>query len=173
MRLRGGVMVDVNQPWAKLHPKARADNERAARAAYEAVKKYPNDREAAAEEIHKAWMKRNNADKNQPKALFKPYAQLPEFEKDKDRVHVDNMKKALASVRRNGAAKRDTAHARTAGAAMLTATQWRSLEAARQKLSKALGQDVPMGPFLLAGAQALAAIAKAAPVKLNKRRQRA
>src|SRR5262245_60607934 len=51
MRMRGGVMVDVNQPWAKLHPSARTDNALAARAAYDAVKKFPNDREAAAEEI--------------------------------------------------------------------------------------------------------------------------
>src|SRR5262245_225697 len=90
MRMRGGVMVDVNQPWSKLHPKAQADNKRAARDAYQAVKKFPTDREAAAEEVHVAWIKRNKNDASQPKALFKPYARLPEGEKDKDRAHVDN-----------------------------------------------------------------------------------
>lgn len=171
MRMRGGVMVDVNQPWAKLHPRARIDNARAARAAYEAVAKFPNDREAAAEEIHKAWIKRNKGDKSQPKALFRPYAQLPESEKDKDRVHVDNIKKAIASVRRQGGAGR-TQKPQPVTEFSLTAAQRRALEAARQKLSKVLGREVAMGAFLLAGAEALAAVAKAAPVTPRKRRAR-
>src|SRR5215207_7671700 len=95
LRQRGGIMVDVNQPWTKLHPKAKADNKRAAYDAYEAVKKFPNNREAAAAYVHVRWIKRNKGDPSQSKALFKPYAQLPEAEKDKDRAHVDNMKRAL------------------------------------------------------------------------------
>src|ERR1700741_5237550 len=71
MRLRGGVMVDVNQLWSKLDPKAKADNKRAARDAYDAVKKFPKDREAAAEYVHQAWIKRNKDDPSQPKDLFK------------------------------------------------------------------------------------------------------
>lgn len=124
MRLRGGVMVDINQPWSKLDPKAQAENRVAARNAYEAVKKFPRSREAASDYVHRCWIKRNKKDPNQPKALFKPYAQLPEIEKDKDRAHIDIMKKALAKVRATPAkraprksskkphAKRKTAKAR-------------------------------------------------------------
>jgi hypothetical protein len=99
MRLRGGVMVDVNQPWSKLDARAKTDNKRAARDAYAAVMKFPKHREAAADFVHQRRMKRNKADASQPKALFKPYARLPEVEKDKDRAHVDAMKKAIARVR--------------------------------------------------------------------------
>lgn len=105
MRLRGGVMVDINQPWSKLDPKAQAENRVAARNAYAAVKKFPKDREAAADYVHRCWMKRNKRDPSQPKALFKPYAQLPEVEKDKDRAHVDVMKQALVRVRAASARK--------------------------------------------------------------------
>src|ERR1700741_2281482 len=56
MRLRSGAMVDINQPWSKLDAKAKADNKRAARDAYDAVKKFPNDREAAADYGHKRWI---------------------------------------------------------------------------------------------------------------------
>ena len=105
MRLRGGVMVDVNQPWSKLHPKAKADNKRAAYDAYEAVTKFPNDREAAAAYVHECWVRRNKNDPSQPKALFNPYARLPEVEKDKDRAHIDNMKRALAAVRKASSKK--------------------------------------------------------------------
>lgn len=105
MRLRGGVMVDVNQPWSKLDARAKADNKGAARDAYLALKTFPKDREAAADYVHRAWMKRNKGDASQPKALFKPYAKLPAVEKDKDRAHVDAMKKAVAAVRRRGPRK--------------------------------------------------------------------
>lgn len=158
MRLRGGVMVDVNQPWTKLHPKAKADNKRAAYDAYEAVKKFPNDREAAAEYVHQRWIARNKGDPNQPKALFKPYARLPDIEKDKDRAHVDNMKKALAAVRK-GAPKAKT---KRAGATVtVDAKAWRRLEGAAQQLSAALGRPVPPEALLAAGAEAMAAVCKA------------
>ena len=52
-------------------PKAKADNKRAAYDAYDAVKKFPNDREAAADYVHERWIKRNKGDTSQPKALFK------------------------------------------------------------------------------------------------------
>lgn len=111
MRLRGGVMVDINQPWSKLDPRAQAENRVAARNAYAAVKKFPKDREAASDYVHRCWMKRNKKDPSQPKDLFKPYAQLPEIEKDKDRAHIDVMKKALAKVR-TGALKKAPAKSR-------------------------------------------------------------
>ena len=40
MRLRGGVMVDINKPWSSLDPKAKADNKRAAYDAFDAVKRF-------------------------------------------------------------------------------------------------------------------------------------
>jgi len=72
MRLRGGVMVDINKPWASLDPKAKADNKRAAYDAYDAVMRFPDDREAAANYVHERWIARNKGDATQPKALFKP-----------------------------------------------------------------------------------------------------
>ena len=158
MRLRGGVMVDVNQPWTKLHPKAKADNKRAAYDAYDAVKKFPNDREAAAEYVHQRWIKRNQGDPSQPKALFKPYASLPAVEKDKDRAHVDNMKKALAAVRK-GPPKAKAK--RAAETVTVDAKAWRRLESAARQLSIALGRPVPPEALLAAGVEAIAAVCKA------------
>lgn len=157
MRQRGGVMVDVNQPWSKLHPKAKADNKVAAYDAYDAVRKFPNDREAAADYVHVRWIARNKGDPSQPKALFKPYASLPEVEKDKDRAHVDNMKKALAAVRRSAP------KAKRAGMTTITidAKAWRRLESAARQLSSALGRRVLPETLVAAGAEAMAAVCKA------------
>jgi len=124
MRLRGGVMVDVNQPWSNLNPKAKADNKRAARDAYAAVKKFPNDREAASAYVHECWIKRNKDDASQPKALFKPYARLPKVEKDKDRAHVDAMTTAMAAVRK-AAAKSERRKVRKTPKAKVKAAQAR------------------------------------------------
>jgi hypothetical protein len=167
MRLRGGVMVDVNQPWSKLHPKAKADNEIAARDAYQAVKRFPTDREAAAAYVHERWMARNKGDASQPKALFKPYGQLPKVEKDKDRAHVDSMKKALAAVRKSARVKAPSkaAKARSKRAARTTvhvdAKSWQRLESAAKDLSKALGRPVAPETLLNAGLEAMAAVTKA------------
>lgn len=181
MRMRNGVMVDVNQPWVKLHPKAQEDNKRAARTAYLAVKKFPNDREAAAAQIHIAWVKRNKDDPNQPKELFAPYARLPEVEKDKDRAHVDAMTKAIASVRKpvkqaapKKAKARRATPAKAAKAAMaqvkIDAAAWRSLQAAAKQLSGALGRDVAPEVLLAAGAEAMAAVSKALAAQARKKR---
>jgi hypothetical protein len=159
MRQRGGVMVDVNQPWTKLHPKAKADNKHAAYDAYDAVKKFPSDREAAAEYVHQRWIKRNKGDPNQPKALFKIYARLPDVEKDKDRAHVDNMKKALTAVRKS-ASKAQPKRARTTTVSV-DAKAWRRLESAAQQLAAALGRPVPPEALLAAGVEAMAAVCKA------------
>lgn len=163
MRLRGGVMVDVNQPWSKLHPKAQADNKRAARDAYRAVKKFPNDREAASEFVHECWIKRNKGDASQPKALFKPYARLPEVEKDKDRVHVDGMKKALAAVQAKS--RKTPRKAKAAAGAWVSveidAKAWKRLQSAAKQVSVVLGRDVPADVLLAAGAEAMAAVCKA------------
>lgn len=162
LRLRGGVMVDVNQPWAKLHPKAKADNKRAAYDAYDAVKKFPDDREAAAAYVHECWIRRNKKDPSQPKQLFKPYARLPEVEKDKDRAHVDNMRKALAALRRRAPGKTARKTKRAAVATVrIDAKTWRRLQTAARELSTLLGRTVPPEALLGAGAEAMTALAKA------------
>ena len=81
---------NINVPFEKLHPDWQRENLAAGKAAADAVTKFPNDIEKAAEFIHIEWMKRNpKADYNA--AQHVPYNQLPEDEKEKDRVHVRTM----------------------------------------------------------------------------------
>jgi hypothetical protein len=89
-----GSEGDINVPFAQLHPDWQKENLAAGRAAQEALNKFPNDDEAAAEFIHNEWMKRNpKGDWNA--AQHVPYDQLPEEEKEKDRIHVRKMKNLL------------------------------------------------------------------------------
>lgn len=161
MRLRGGVMVDINKPWATLDPKAKADNKRAAYDAYDAVMRFPGDREAASNYVHERWMARNKGDASQPKALFKPYAKLPEVEKDKDRAHVDRMTKAIAATSRKKRAAKKT-KTPTYKTVRVDAKAWARLEAAAKDLSKALGRKVSPEALFIAGVEAVAAAAKKA-----------
>lgn len=157
MRLRGGVMVDINKPWASLDPRAKADNKRAAYDAFDAVKRFPKDREAASDYVHVRWMARNKGDKTQPKALFKPYARLPEVEKDKDRAHVDRMKAALRAV-----GPKKTARKVATKSVRIDAKTWARLEKAARELSRAVGGKVTTEALLVAGAEAIAAVSKSA-----------
>lgn len=89
-----GTEGDINVPFEKLHPDWQKENLAAGKAAEEAVRKFPNDIEKAAEYIHNEWMKRN------PKgewnaAQHKDYSELPPDEQEKDRVHVRTMKNLL------------------------------------------------------------------------------
>lgn len=162
MRMRGGEMVDVNQPWSKLHDAAKQDNLRAARDAYVAVKKFPKDREAAADFVHQAWIKANKGDPNQPKDLFKPYAKLPEVEKDKDRAHVDAMMKAIAAVTKAAPkkAEKTKAKSKAKAAGKIDEKAWGRLEAAAKDLSKALGRKISAQTLAVAGMDAMASLAK-------------
>ena len=91
-----GTEGDINVPFDKLHPDWQKENLAAGQAAERAVKKFPHDIEKAAEYIHIKWMKRNpKADYNA--AQHVPYNELPEDEKEKDRVHVRTMMKLLGS----------------------------------------------------------------------------
>ena len=90
----GGPKADINVPFDQLHPTAQQENLAAGIAAEQAVKKFPNDIEKAAEYIHIEWMKRNPKD-DYTAAQHVPYDQLPEDEKEKDRVHVRTMMKLL------------------------------------------------------------------------------
>jgi hypothetical protein len=172
MRLRGGAMVDVNQPWAKLHAKAKADNTRAAQDAFEAVRKFPNDREAASDFVHKAWIKRNKSDPSQPKHLFKPYSALSKVEKDKDRAHVDNMKKAIAATRKPARKVSKTKRAKPARASVrIDAKSWVGLQAAAKRLSAALGHEVPAEALLAVSADAMAALAKSIAADMRRKRR--
>ena len=85
-----GSEGNINVPFEKLHPDWQRENLAAGRAAAEAVTKFPDDMEKAAEYIHIQWMKRNpKADYNA--AQHVTYDELPEDEKEKDRVHVRTM----------------------------------------------------------------------------------
>jgi hypothetical protein len=161
MRERGGIMVDVNQPWSKLHPKAKADNKRAAQDAYRAVKRFPADREAASNFVHERWIARNKGDGSQPKALFRPYSTLPEVEKDKDRAHVDAMKKALAATRKRPAKKAKAKAKPAPKTVQIDAKTWARLEASARALSKSLGRPVPAEVLANAGIEAFAAVLEA------------
>jgi len=89
-----GTEGDINQSFKKIHPDWQKENLAAGQAALEAVKRFPDDEESAAEYIHIQWMRRNpKADYNA--AQHVPYDQLSEEEKEKDRVHVRTMKKIL------------------------------------------------------------------------------
>ena len=91
-----GTEGDINVPFDKLHPDWQKENLAAGQAAEHAVKKFPNDIEKASEYIHIEWMKRNpKADYNA--AQHVPYDQLPEDEKEKDRVHARTMMNLLGS----------------------------------------------------------------------------
>lgn len=164
MRLRGGVMVDINKPWASLDPRAKADNKRAAHDAFDAVQRFPDDREAASNYVHERWMARNKGDASQPKVLFKTYARLPEVEKDKDRAHVDRMKAALRAVGPRSKAKKAAKRGATK-TVRVDAQTWARLEKAASTLSKAVGREVTPEALMLAGAEAVAAAAKSAAKK--------
>jgi hypothetical protein len=89
-----GSEGNINIPFDKLHPDWQRENLAAGKAAAEAVIEFPNDIEKAAEYIHIEWMKRNpKADYNA--AQHVPYDELPEDEKEKDRVHVRTMMKLM------------------------------------------------------------------------------
>lgn len=167
MRLRGGKMVDINQPWRALDPAAKADNMVAAYDAYEAVTRFPKDRDKAAAYVHRRWIKRNKSDPNQPKALFRPYDQLPDLEKDKDRAHVDRMKAALAAVKKSALKQRLR---KTATKPLqVDAATTRRLEAVAKRLSLTLGRTVSTRELLRAGMQAILPIYEAASARRKKR----
>ena len=89
-----GSEGNINVPFDKLHPDWQRENLAAGKAAAEAVSKFPNDIEKASEHIHIEWMKRNpKTDYNA--AQHVPYDELPEDEKEKDRVHVRTMMKLM------------------------------------------------------------------------------
>ncbi len=90
----GGPKADINVPFDQLHPTAQQENLAAGQAAAEAVSKFPNNLEQAAEYIHIEWMKRNPQD-DYNAAQHKSYDELPEIEKEKDRVHVRTMMKRM------------------------------------------------------------------------------
>jgi len=99
-----GTEGDINVPFNKLHPDWQRENLAAGQAAEQAVKKFPNDIEKAAEYIHIEWMKRNpKADYNA--AQHVPYDALPEDEKEKDRVHVRTMMQLMGHRPEQGVAE--------------------------------------------------------------------
>ena len=91
-----GSEGDINVPFNKLHPDWQKENLAAGNAAKDAVTKHPNDMEKAAEHVHNEWMKRNpKQDYNA--AQHVSYSELPEAEKEKDRVHVRTMQNLMST----------------------------------------------------------------------------
>jgi len=174
MRERRGKMVDINKPWKDLDPKAKADNKIAAYAAADAIEKYPDDREKAAAYVHKQWIKRNKGDPNQPKALFEPYAALPEVEKDKDRAHIDRMKAAFATVKKARRTKKKVKKAapKKVPALTLDTSSSARLEAAAAHLSQVLGRTISAEALLAAGVEAVLAVCDAAAPKPKRKKKR-
>lgn len=171
MRMRGGKMVDINQPWSALDSAAKADNKLAAQAAYDAIDRFPKNREKAAAYVHKQWIKRNRADPNQAQDLFKPYSELPDVEKDKDRTHIDQMKAALKAVAKAKKKAKSAKPKAKATALALDTKVTARLEVAAAALSAATGRKVTAEALLLAGAEAVLAICEtAAPAKRKKKR---
>ena len=99
-----GTEGDINVPFADLHPDWQKENLAAAHAAHRAVKHFGRDMEKAAEYVHNEWMKRNpKADYNA--AQHVPYDDLPEDEKEKDRVHVRTMMQLMGHRPEQGVAE--------------------------------------------------------------------
>lgn len=165
MRMRQGVMVDVNQPWSRLAPEAKADNLAAAYDAFDAVMTFPGDREAAADLVHRAWIKRNKSDPSQPKVLFRAYRSLSEVEKDKDRAHVDRMKLAIKAVGR--ASKKPAKPSAPHETLDIDARARKRLQRAASDLSKRLGWRVSAQVLLDAGVEAALCIAGAVDAPLR------
>jgi len=99
-----GTEGDINVPFEKLHPDWKKENLAAAHAAHHAVKHFGRDMEKAAEHVHNEWMKRNpKGDWNA--AQHVPYDDLPEDEKEKDRVHVRTMMRLMGHHPEQGVAE--------------------------------------------------------------------
>jgi hypothetical protein len=99
-----GTEGDINVPFADLHPDWQKENLAAAHAAHRAVKHFGQDMEKSAEYVHNEWMNRNpKADYNA--AQHVPYDDLPEDEKEKDRVHVRTMMRLMGHRPEQGVAE--------------------------------------------------------------------
>ena len=113
-----GTEGDINVPFADLHPDWQKENLAAAHAAHRAVKHFGRDMEKAAEYVHNEWMKRNpKADYNA--AQHVPYDDLPQDEKEKDRVHVRTMMQLMGHSPEQGVAEglKENNHWHAAGVA--------------------------------------------------------
>lgn len=89
-----GTEGDINVPFDELHPDWQKENLAAGEAALQAVQEFPDDEDAAADIVHQQWMRRNpKQDWNA--AQHVSYEELPEPEKEKDRVHIRVMKQIL------------------------------------------------------------------------------
>lgn len=92
-----GSYLDINKPFKDLHFDWQRENLLAAFAAKQACLLNPRDDEAAADYIHKEWMKRNpKTDTNA--AQHVPFASLSDADKEKDRKHVLIMREAMKSM---------------------------------------------------------------------------
>lgn len=93
-RMKGSE--NINVPFEQLSSQWQKDNLEAAKAAYDAVTQFPNDREKGAEYIHIKWLERNGSWAPENQKL--PYEQLSEDEKDKDRLHYNMMMEKMNTL---------------------------------------------------------------------------
>jgi len=107
----GGGTIDIaDMTYDELPEKFQAENRDGAASAYDAITRMRDeegalDMERLASEVHDAWIDRNQswAKADQPE-LLKPYADLPEAEKEKDRVFVKRTMKEMGIAEPNAEA---------------------------------------------------------------------
>ena len=84
---------DINKPLDEIHPDHAKENLDAGEAAFDAFLNNKDDIEAAADKIHQKWMARPaNKLYEGNKAQHVPYTELPDAEKEKDRIQYQIMK---------------------------------------------------------------------------------
>lgn len=84
-----GASFDIRVPWADLHPIWQRKQMATAAAYADAIEgMVGNDEEAAASLVHNVWMTQHPDALVTSPHLFRPYAQLEEAEKEKDRQIV-------------------------------------------------------------------------------------
>lgn len=85
-----GTEGDINLPFAEIHPDWQKENLVGGAVAFKAVNRFGEDIEAGSAYIHEKWMERNElGDWNAH--LHVPYEELPEVEKEKDRIQFRTM----------------------------------------------------------------------------------
>lgn len=89
----GGQVDILNTEYKDLPEKWKKENKLGGQAAVEAVEKFGDDMEAAASYVHDKWLERNGS--WAAESQKKPYSELSEEEKEKDRAFVRFAQKAL------------------------------------------------------------------------------
>jgi hypothetical protein len=92
-----GTEGDINVPFEELHLDWKKENLAAGKAAIEALRKFPNNIEDAADFVHQQWMKRNPKEEWNASQHIS-YSELSPEEKNKDRVQVVIVHEIMSSL---------------------------------------------------------------------------